>query len=74
MKIISRDRMDNYAKDVVTGAEAGLIRSRVLEEIDQSPTTIERVSVTDEARAREIIRQYDDKNSSLTDATNTYYL
>ncbi len=43
---------------------------KVLEDLDQSPTTIERVTVADEARAREIITQYDDKNFSLTDATS----
>ncbi len=43
---------------------------RVIEETYQSPTTIERVSPADEARAREILRRYDDKNFSLTDATS----
>lgn len=46
------------------------IALRVLEETDQSPTTMVRVSGADEARAREILRQYDDKRFSLTDATS----
>lgn len=45
---------------------------RFLDQIDQSPTTIVRVAGSDESRAREILRlrQYDDKNFSLTDATS----
>lgn len=43
---------------------------RFLNQLDQSPTTIVRVSTTDERRAREILRQYDDKAFSLTDATS----
>ena len=43
---------------------------RFLDQIDQSRTTIVRVAATDERRAREILRQYDDKNFSLTDATS----
>ena len=47
------------------------VAARVLFEIDNSQmTTIVRVSASDEARAREIIRQYQDKNFSLTDATS----
>jgi predicted nucleic acid-binding protein len=41
--------------------------ARVLDDIENS-TTIIRVSATDERRARDIIRQYDDKDFSLTDA------
>lgn len=41
---------------------------RVLQELDQSPTTIVRVSLTDERRARAILTQYDDKAFTLTDA------
>jgi len=40
----------------------------VLRQIDQSTTTIVRVSATDEGRAREIITLHDDKDYSLTDA------
>lgn len=43
---------------------------RFLDQIDQSPTTIVRVAGSDESRAREILRQYDDKNFSLTDTTS----
>ena len=44
---------------------------RVLTELDQSrATTIVRVSVADEARARGILAQYTDKQYSLTDATS----
>src|SRR6266496_3077985 len=47
------------------------VAARVLFEIDNSQiTTIVRVNASDEARAREIIRQYQDKNFSLTDATS----
>jgi predicted nucleic acid-binding protein len=47
------------------------IAARVLFEIDDSRiTTVVRVSSGDEARAREIIRQYQDKSFSLTDATS----
>jgi uncharacterized protein len=47
------------------------VAARVLFEIDNSQmTTIVRVSASDEARARAIIRQYQDKNFSLTDATS----
>ena len=44
---------------------------RFLSDIDASTTTtIVRVSTADERRAREILRQYDDKNFSLTDCTS----
>jgi predicted nucleic acid-binding protein len=43
---------------------------RFLDQLDQSPTTIVRVAARDQVRAREILRQYDDKNFSLTDATS----
>lgn len=38
--------------------------------IDNSDTTIIRVTQADELRARQIIAQYDDKNFSLTDCTS----
>ena len=41
--------------------------ANVLAEIDDSTTIIVRVSASDERRPREIIRQYDDKDFSLTD-------
>jgi predicted nucleic acid-binding protein len=43
---------------------------RFLDELEQSLTTIVRVVAADERRAREILRQYDDKAFSLTDATS----
>ena len=43
---------------------------RALQEIERSSTTIVRVSVDDERRARAIVEQYEDKNFSLTDATS----
>jgi len=47
------------------------VAARVLFEIDKSQmTTIIRVSAADEARARDIIQQYQDKNFSLTDAAS----
>lgn len=45
--------------------------TRVLSEIDDNEEiTVIRVSVADEARARQIIHQYQDKDFSLTDATS----
>jgi predicted nucleic acid-binding protein len=46
------------------------IAARVLQEIDRSTTTILRVTVADEHRARDIVYRYRDKNFSLTDATS----
>jgi predicted nucleic acid-binding protein len=46
------------------------IALRVLEGIDQSSTSIVRVRAADEQLAREILRQYRDKDFSLTDATS----
>jgi len=44
------------------------VARRVLLEIDQSATTVVRVSTADESHAREIIFRYEDKDFSLTDA------
>lgn len=44
--------------------------AHVLFELDQSGITAIRISARDERRAREIIRQYDDKSFSPTDATS----
>lgn len=49
-------------------ARLGRIPRQVLSAIEQSHTTVVRVSVRDESRARAIIDRYDDKNVSLTDA------
>lgn len=46
------------------------IAATVLADLDRSSGTIVRISVADEQRAREIIRQYHDKDFSLTDATS----
>ncbi len=46
------------------------IALRVLESIDRSSTRIVRVSAVDERLAREILRRYQDKDFSLTDATS----
>lgn len=43
---------------------------RALQDIERSSTTLIRVSVKDEQRARAIIEQYDDKPFSFTDATS----
>lgn len=43
---------------------------RFLDQLDQSPTSLVRVTLADEGRAREIIRRYDDKRFSFTDATS----
>ena len=47
-----------------------VVAARVLTEIDNSPTTIVRVTTADEELARQIIHQYQDKDFSLTDATS----
>jgi uncharacterized protein len=44
------------------------IALRVIDGIERSTTTVVRASARDEARARSILRQYDDKDFSLTDA------
>lgn len=41
-----------------------------LDSLDESPTSVLRVSEVDERRAREIIVRYDDKDFSLTDSTS----
>lgn len=46
------------------------IALRVLESIDRSSTRIVRVTSSDEATAREVLRRYRDKDFSLTDATS----
>jgi predicted nucleic acid-binding protein len=43
---------------------------RFLAELDRGVAVVVRVSTRDELRAREIIRRYDDKDFSLTDATS----
>lgn len=43
---------------------------RVLDELDAGATVVVRVSARDEQRAREILRQYADKDFSLTDAAS----
>ena len=47
-----------------------VVALRVLTQIEQSPTTVIRVSAADETRARAILAQYQDKDFSLTDATS----
>ena len=49
------------------GRDAGAL---FLNEIDRSSTVVERVSVGDELRAREIIFSHADKTYTLTDATS----
>ena len=44
--------------------------SAFLDRIDQGSIRVERIDVADEQRARDIIRQYKDKDFSLTDATS----
>jgi predicted nucleic acid-binding protein len=46
------------------------LAAQVVETIDNSETTIVRVSAADERRAREIIVTHQDKDYSLTDATS----
>jgi predicted nucleic acid-binding protein len=43
---------------------------RFLDRLDSSGFAVERVAVADEHRAIDIIRQYDDKKFSYTDATS----
>jgi len=44
------------------------VGTTVLQRIDRSATTIVRIALADERRARDIISRYDDKDFSLTDA------
>lgn len=44
--------------------------SAFLDRMDQGSIRVERIDVADEQRARDIIRQYKDKDFSLTDATS----
>jgi predicted nucleic acid-binding protein len=46
------------------------VAARFLDETEDMPVTMVRVTEEDEQRARAIIRQYDDKDFSLTDATS----
>ena len=43
---------------------------RFIDELDNSGTQVVRVTAADERAAREIIRRYDDKRFSFTDATS----
>jgi predicted nucleic acid-binding protein len=47
-----------------------VVAARFLDDIETNGTTIERITPEDEQRARAIIRQYTDKDFSLTDATS----
>lgn len=49
------------------GIQAGI---QFLNDMDESSTTKIRVRASDEQRAKQIIRQYTDKDFSLTDATS----
>jgi uncharacterized protein len=46
------------------------LAARMLDRLDHSAGTVERVTAEDELRTRQIIYRYDDKNFSLTDATS----
>lgn len=75
---LSRFLVRLFTTNLVIAETHGLLiarRSRTvaatfLRDIDQSTTTILRVSAADERRAREIVFQYDDKDFSLTDAAS----
>jgi uncharacterized protein len=43
---------------------------RFLDQLEQSPTVVERITAEDERRARDVIRRYTDKRYSYTDATS----
>lgn len=66
-----------YTSNFILAELHALLLSRInrrtaletLTAIDNSDTTIIRVTEADEQRARQIIAQYDDKNFSLADAT-----
>ena len=73
---LARERWRLFTTNFILAETHALILTRlnravalqVLTQIDQSPTTIIRISPTDELRARATIGQYQDKDFSLTDA------
>jgi uncharacterized protein len=79
--IISRvasERLHLFTTNFVVAEAHALLPARLgraaavefLSDVDQGTTTVVRVSLRDERRAREIIAQYDDKDFTLTDATS----
>lgn len=77
MRRVARDRGQLFTTNLVLAEMHALLLRRmgratalrVLTEVDRSITTIIRVEPEDETRAREVIRRYDDKDFSFTDAT-----
>lgn len=76
---LGADRRRLYTTNFVVAETHALLLARrgrglaaqALAEVDESAgTTFVRISSRDERRAQEIIRQYDDKDFSLTDATS----
>ena len=73
---LGSERWNSFTTNFIVAEVHGLViarrsrdeAARVLREIDESATTIVRVSAGDERRAREIIYQYQEKDFSLTDA------
>jgi len=73
---LAADQADFYTSNFVVAETHGLLvnrldrdaAERVLERLYASTTRIVRATQADETRAREIIRQYTDKNYSLIDA------
>ncbi|MSQ15001.1 MAG: PIN domain-containing protein [Dehalococcoidia bacterium] len=75
---LSRQRWRTFTTNFILAETHALLLNRLnrtvalrtLQAIESSGTIIERVSVADERRAREILVQYDDKTFSLTDTTS----
>ena len=78
MRALIAGRFRLYTSNLVLAELHALLLTRIgrrtafdtLTAIDASDMTIIRVTRDDEARARQIIARYDDKNFSLTDATS----
>jgi predicted nucleic acid-binding protein len=73
-----RERYSLYTTNYVIAETHALVLARthrvfalqVLIDIDRSNTTVIRASEADDQRARDLLRRYDDKDFSLTDATS----
>jgi predicted nucleic acid-binding protein len=78
MRQLAMDRAQVFTTNYVLAETHALVLRRlgwaaavrVLDDLDASSTVVVRVSLGDEQRARTIIRQYTDKDFSLTDATS----
>jgi uncharacterized protein len=73
---LARKRTSQFTSNVILIEAHALVLSRLgiqqgqafLRDMEKSATTVVRVRAADEARARQIIYQYDDKDFSMADA------